>query len=99
MASTKKPEPDKADAAESTISPNDVLNEPLLLTPSTPPAAPVQKTAPKPPTTPVTPHHTVCRVVGTIVVSGGRSFQPDEVAEFPNSDVASLPEYLVPIES
>jgi hypothetical protein len=64
---------------------------------STPPPA-AEADSPAPVAVEATPaHHTRCTVVGTDVVSMGRLFHPGDVADFPNSDVASLPECLIPV--
>jgi len=49
----------------------------------------------QPATTPA--HYTRCTVVGSDVVSMDRTFRVGDVADFPNSDVASLPDFLVPV--
>lgn len=54
--------------------------------------------APATPTKSTRSHYTVCTVVGSAVVSEGRNYDVGTVAEFPNSDVVSLPEYLIPVE-
>lgn len=66
--------------------------DPMLVAPSPPPPV-----APKAKSTPTPAHHTRCTVVGTDVVSGGRMFSAGTVADFPNSDVASLPDILIPV--
>lgn len=64
------------------------------------PAPPVVKApaAPAKPAPHVTPaHHTRCVVTGTDVISMHRLHRAGDIADFPNSDVASLPDILVPV--
>ena len=60
-------------------------------------AEPVVEAPAVPTLAPARAHHTYCTVVGSMVASENKYFSPGDVHDFPDSDVLSLPDLLIPL--
>lgn len=78
---------------KTSLAPSEMLDESIPETQAEPiteaPAVPVRA--------PARAHHTFCTVVGSMVASENRYFSPGDVHDFPDSDVLSLPDFLIPL--